>query len=168
MRLRTRLSTELKARLMVSLPEAIATVWDHAAVLVVIEQLKFTPAGGVMNDWALLTQFEGIVRAELRADGLDSFVVEPLIANLVADPVFLDFDPTVQVDQLSERARAVLVDWRDTVRDQHVASALRFTVSGTLAAYAGPFNRPQLLASAAPEIGANHESSYAPVIGGDA
>ena len=145
MRLRTRLSEELKARLTVLLPEAVETAWDHTAVVVVVEQLKFTSTGGLDKDWALSTKFEGVVRAELRANGIDSLEVEPLIADLVAKPIFLDFDADAAVGQISERARIVLAEWRDTIRDQDVASALRFTVSGLLAAYAGPSPRPQLL-----------------------
>lgn len=152
MRLRTRLSEELKARLIATLPEAVETVWDHVAVVVMVEQLKFTSAGGLEGDWERRTQFEGVVRAELRADGIDSLEVEPLITNLVADPVFLEFDAEPEIDQISEKARIVLAEWRDTIRDQDVASALRFTVTGTIAAYHGPAVRPQ----------------DEPIIGGDA
>lgn len=144
MRLRTRLSEELKARLITTLPEAVETVWDHVAVVVMVEQLKFTSAGGLEGDWERRAQFEGVVRAELRADAIDSLEVEPLITNLVADPVFLDFEAEPEVDQISEKARIVLAEWRDTIRDQDVASALRFTVTGTIAAYHGPAVRPVL------------------------
>ncbi|WP_224825769.1 hypothetical protein [Cognatishimia sp. MH4019] len=143
MRLRTRLSEELKARLIATLPEAVETIWDHVAVVVMVEQLKFTSAGGLEGDWERRTQFEGVVRAELRADAIDSLEVEPLITNLVADPVFLDFEADPEIDQISEKARIVLAEWRDTIRDQDVASALRFTVTGTIAAYHGQVVRPQ-------------------------
>jgi hypothetical protein len=163
MRLRTRLSEELKARLAVLLPEAMETAWDNAAVLVVIEQLKFTSTGGLDNGWELSAKFEGVVRAELRADAIDALEVEPLIANLVAKPVFLDFAADADVDQLSERARIVLADWRDTVRDQNVASALRFTVSGLIASYAGPSPRPEIVMSGAPATGLGNEAEYGPI-----
>lgn len=167
MRLRTRLSEELKARLIATLPEAVETVWDHVAVVVMVEQLKFTSAGGLEDDWERRTQFEGVVRAELRADAIDSLEVEPLIANLVADPVFLTFDAE-EIGQLSEKARIVLAEWRDTIRDQDVASALRFTVTGTIAAYHGPAVRPELLVGQAPDIGPGNEGAYVAPIGGDA
>lgn len=166
MRLRTRLSEELKARLTELLPEAVETVWDNAAVLVVVEQLKFTSTGGLDNDWELSTKFEGVVRAELRANAIDALEVEPLIANLVADPVFLDFVADADVGQLSERARIVLADWRDTIRGQDVASALRFTVSGLIASYAGPSPRPEIVVSAAPATGQSNEDQYGPLHGG--
>lgn len=163
MRLRTRLSEELKARLADLLPEAMETAWDNSAVLVVIEQLKFTSTGGLDNGWELSTKFEGVVRAELRANAIDALEVEPLIANLVADPVFLDFVADADVGQLSERARIVLADWRDTIRDQDVASALRFTVSGLIAAYAGPVARPEIVISTAPATGPGNEAKYGPI-----
>ena len=163
MRLRTRLSEELKARLAVLLPEAMETAWDNAAVLVVIEQLKFTSTGGLDNGWELSAKFEGVVRAELRANAIDALEVEPLIANLVAEPVFLDFAADADVEQLSERARIVLADWRDTVRDQNVASALRFTVSGLIASYAGPVPRPEIVMSGAPATGPGNEAAYGPI-----
>lgn len=168
MRLRTRLSEELKARLIATLPEAVVTVWDHVAVVVMVEQLKFTSAGGLEGDWERRTQFDGVVRAELRADAIDSLEVEPLITNLVADPVFLDFEAEPEIDQISEKARIVLAEWRDTIRDQDVASALRFTVTGTIAAYHGPAVRPQLLVGQAPDIGAGNAEAYDGSIGGDA
>lgn len=168
MRLRTRLSEELKARLIATLPEAVETVWDHVAVVVMVEQLKFTSAGGLEGDWERRTQFDGVVRAELRADAIDSLEVEPLITNLVADPVFLDFEAEPEIDQISEKARIVLAEWRDTIRDQDVASALRFTVTGTIAAYHGPAVRPQLLVGQAPDIGPGNEDAYVAPIGGDA
>jgi len=168
MRLRTRLSEELKARLIATLPEAVETVWDHVAVVVMVEQLKFTSAGGLEGDWERRTQFDGVVRAELRADAIDSLEVEPLITNLVADPVFLDFEAEPEVDQISEKARIVLAEWRDTIRDQDVASALRFNVTGTIAAYHGPAVRPQLLVGQAPDIGAGNAEAYDGSIGGGA
>lgn len=168
MRLRTRLSEELKARLIATLPEAVETVWDHVAVVVMVEQLKFTSAGGLEGDWERRTAFEGVVRAELRADAIDSLEVEPLITNLVADPVFLNFEAEPEVDQISEKARIVLAEWRDTIRDQDVASALRFTVTGTIAAYHGPAVRPELLVGQAPDIGPGNEDAYVAPIGGDA
>lgn len=165
MRLRTRLSEELKARLIASLPEALETVWDHSAVVVMVEQLKFTPTGGLDGDWALSTKFEGVVRAELRANGIDALEVEPLIADLVAKPIFLDFEADAEIDQISERARIVLADWRDTIRDQDVASALRFTVSGLLASYAGPSQPLEILVGVAPEVGPDNEGAYVSVSG---
>jgi hypothetical protein len=57
----------------------------------------------------------------------------------------------------------VLADWRDTVRDQNVASALRFTVSGLIASYAGPSPRPEIVMSGAPATGPGNEAEYGPI-----
>ncbi len=167
MRLRSRLSDELKARLLANLPEAVVTVWDHVAVVVMVEQLKFTSAGGHEGDWERRTDFEGIVRAELRADAIDTLEVEPLIANLVSSPVFLPFDEATEIGSLSEKARIVLIEWRDTIRDQDVASALRFDVTGTLGLHEEPAQRPQILAGQPPHIGEDNKAAYVDPIGGD-
>lgn len=163
MRLRTRLQDELKSRLSAHLPEALGTVWDHAAVLVAVEQLTFKPAGGHEGGWERLAEFQGVVRSELRADRIDALTVEPLIASLVADPVFLDFEAAEEPQQLTEKARIVLAEFRDAIRDQDVVSSLRFTVSGTLARADAPPARPQLLVGQAPHIGAGHEDDYTPI-----
>lgn len=163
MRLRTRLSDELKERLIGTLPSAVETVWDTVAVVVAIEQLKFTSAGGfegTQGEWGRKAEIEGIVRAELRADAIDSLEVEPLISNLVGDTVFLDFDDATEIGALTERARIILADWRDTIRDQNVVSAMRFTVSGTLAERLDIPERPELLIGQAPEIGPGNEAKY--------
>ena len=50
----------------------------------------------------------------------------------------LSFVPLVKEaapGDMSEQARFVLADWRDTVRDASLVSALRFTVEATLATY---------------------------------
>jgi hypothetical protein len=134
MRLRTRMHEELIARIAQALPDALPTVWGHSGgIVLVIEQLKFTSAGGNdKNGWAQLAKFTGVLRAELRADEIDAMEVEPLITNLVADPVFLARDEDGEIDALSETARAILAEWRDTVRDTQVVSALRFNVEGTM------------------------------------
>ncbi len=50
MRLRARLQSELHRRLALHLPAAMATVWDHQAVVVAVERLTFKPAGGWQGD----------------------------------------------------------------------------------------------------------------------
>lgn len=150
MRLRSRFADEIKARLALELPEAIATIWDNQAVVVAVEQLSFKSTGGFDVDWQRQATIGGVIRAELRADGVDALEVEPLIANLMQQSVFLDYDADAQPGDLSERARFVMLDWRDTVRDGGVASALRFSVDGTLAAYNPPTINPAALI---PQIG---------------
>ena len=168
MRLRTRFAAEMQSRLIASLPEVVETVWDAQAVVVAVEQIKFTSAGGIEGDWERKATLTGVVRAELRADEIDALEVEPLIANLVAAPVHFGFDAETPLGNLSEKARFVLADWRDVIRDTQVASALRFTVEATIATHAGPGVRPDLLIGQAPEIGPDHAGAYTSVTGGAA
>ncbi len=165
MRLRSRFASEMHARLASTLPEALATAWDGQAVVVAVEQIKFTPAGGIEGDWARKATLTGVVRAELRAGEVDALEVEPLIADLVAAPVHLAFDPDTPMGSFSEKARFVLTDWRDVIRETQVVSALRFTVEATIAAHAGPGARPDLLIGQAPEIGPDHVGTYASLAG---
>lgn len=161
MRLRTRMQAELQTRLSATLPEVLATVWDHQSVIVVVEQLKFTSCGGNDKDgWAQTTKFSGVLRAELRADDIDTLEVEPLIADLMAKPLHLLRDDAAPVDSLSETARAILVDWRDVVRDTQVVAALRFNVDGTILRRVPMAKVPELLISEAPEIGPGNEHHY--------
>ena len=160
MRLRTRFAAEMHSRLLASLPEAVETAWDVQAVVVAVEQIKFTSAGGIEGNWERKATLSGIVRAELRADEIDALEVEPLIANLVAAPIHLAFNPETPLGSLSEKARFVLADWRDVIRDTQVASSLRFTVEATIARHAGPGVHPDLLISQAPEIGVDHAPDY--------
>ena len=138
MRLRTRFADEIHSRLQAFLPDAMDTVWDIKSVVVAIEQIKFTSAGGLEGNWDRNATFTGVVRGELRSENIDALPVEPLIASLVAAPVFLEFDAGVPLGGLSEKARFILADWRDVIRDAQVASALRFNVEGTLAAHTNP------------------------------
>lgn len=132
MRLRTRLQSELHRRLALHLPAALATAWDHQAVVVVVERLTFKPAGGWRGDWAYLTAFEGVVLAELRGNNADDLPVEPLLSDLIADPILLLPDPATPTGSMTETVRAVLIEMRDVLRDQDVVSALRFQISGNM------------------------------------
>jgi len=82
------LSTELRSPpLVLVAPRQCATVWGSSAAVFGGDRNSSSqqPAGGVMNDWALLTQFfEGIVACPIaRRRASIALVVEPLIANLV-------------------------------------------------------------------------------------
>jgi hypothetical protein len=163
MRLRTRFAAEIKTRLLALLPEAVATVWDAQVVLVAVEKIAFTSAGGLEGEWERRARMTGVVRVELRADVIDAQEVEPLIADLLARTVFLDYAPDTALGEMSEKARFELSDWRDTLRDAQLISALRFNVDAALATYTGPAQRPDLLISQAPEIGPGQEGEYAPI-----
>lgn len=133
MNLRTRFSAEITNRLRLLLPQAIESAWEVDAVVVAIEQIKFVSTGGYDGGWARLVTMSGVLRVELRSDGIDELALEPLIASLVAAPVRMDFDEVVEVGAMSERARLTLIEVRDTIRDMDVASTLRFNVEGILA-----------------------------------
>jgi hypothetical protein len=161
MQLRTRFKTEIRARLVTLLPQAVETVWDTASTVVMSEQLKFVSAGGADPDhWERRATVSGIMALELRANTLNELPVEPLIANLIHAPVYLAYDPTVAVGDISENARFVLEDWRDAIRDTNVATKLRFSVEGTLAKRVDISTRPDLLIGQAPNIGPGHLPDY--------
>jgi len=143
MRLRTRFAAEMHSRLIASLPEAVETVWDARAVVVAVEQIKFTSAGGIEGDWERRAALAGVVRAELRADEIDALEVEPLITDLMISPVHLLPDAQTPVGRVSEAARLVLREWRDVIREGQVASALRFDVDGEIVARVWPGRTPE-------------------------
>lgn len=165
MRLRARFAEEIKTRLLALLPEAVVTAWDGMAVVVAVEKITFTSTGGIEDGWDRKARLEGVVRVELRADVVDAQEVEPLIADLLSRSVFLDYATDPAIGQMSERGRFKLAEWRDTLRDSQLVSSLRFTVSGSLAVYAGPSQRPDLMVSQAPLVGSDHEGDYSSIMG---
>lgn len=166
MRLRTRLQDELRRRLALHLPAAMATVWDHDAVVVAIEKLDFKPAGGWRDDWAYLTAFTGVVRAELRGDDVDALPVEPLISDLIRHPMTLLPEVGTSVGATTEAGRAVLIELRDTLRDMDVVSGLRFDVQGHILGRAPDPGQPgSPMLGEAPAIGPGHQGDYRPIGG---
>lgn len=165
MRLRTRLQDELRRRLTLHLPEAMATVWDHHAVVIAIEKLDFKPAGGGRDGWAYLAGFTGAVRAELRDDDVDTLPIEPLIADLIHDPLTLPPEEA-PAGTISETARATLIELRDVIRDMDVVSALRFDIQGQILRRTPDPGRPNApMLGAAPDIGVAHQGDYRPIGG---
>lgn len=166
MRLRARLQHELRTRLALHLPEAMATVWDHQAVVVAIEKLDFKPAGGWRDDWAYLTAFAGTIRAELRSDNVDALPVEMLISDLIRDPITLTPDRGAAIGTTTEAARAVLIELRDALRDQDVVSGLRFDVQGHILGHAPDPGRPSApMLGETPNVGPGHHGDYRPIGG---
>lgn len=166
MRVRTRFGDLIKARCAQLLPEALATVWDKADVVCAIESLKFMPGvGHVDPDWALEAQFEGVLRVELHANGIDTLLFEPLLASLIAEPPILRPNADAEAGDMSERARAILIELRDTVRDREVVTALRFTLNGDIITRDPEPVAPEALISQAPDIGLGHEEDYTPITG---
>ncbi len=144
MRLRTRISEQLQARLEANLPEAMATVWDASAVLVMVESVSFKPASGFEGDWKRCASFEGVIRTELKSDQIDDLGAELLIASLLTEPMIVSLPGPDDVvpgaasggsEPHHVKARLELSDWRDAIRDQMVVAALRFKVGGTLCEY---------------------------------
>lgn len=138
MRLRSRIIEELRARLSATLPDAMRTAWGGDAVVCAIETLKFTPSSGNRDDFEAMLDFNGVVRAELRADDVDALELEPLLASLIGEPIHLNPDPATVVGGLSERARVTLIEMRDTIRDASVVSGLRFGVVGCVVGRVDP------------------------------
>lgn len=161
MRLRTRMRDELKKRLEALLPEAVETVWDNASVVVAIEKLDFTTAGDFEGDWERANHIKGILRAELRSDKIDDLVVEPLIANLLTKSIVLGWPEDAAPGDTGESVRTTLADWRDVIRDQDVASGLRFAIDGVIGTYRGAATAPELLLAEAPNVGAANADAYA-------
>ncbi|MEM7295404.1 MAG: hypothetical protein AAF330_02070 [Pseudomonadota bacterium] len=168
MRLRKRLSDELQTRLLDHVPGAVETVWEALGVAVAIEALTFKSAGGFEDGWERKAVFSGAVAADLHADAVDDLALEPLIADLAIRPIFLPYASAKPIgpDAAGEKARAKLLECRDTLRDQAVVTRLRFSVEGVIASYLGTQTAPELLASRAPEIGTDHADAYTHV-GGD-
>lgn len=167
MRLRLRFVDALKQRLAQSLPEATVSVWGDVDPVVAIEQLGFKSTGGIERDrdadFELIAGISGFLRVELHADAINALAVEPLISDIVSRTIFLPFEPT---GAITEKARLVLVELRDVVRDTQVVSAMRFAVDGALARHVATVTRPALLASMAPSVGPEHLSDYRPVTEG--
>lgn len=141
MRLRTQLQDVLKTRIQAVFPDLLQTVWDHSALVLVIEELHFSAASGPIEgeDWVREASVDGVVRIELRADNIDSHEFEPLIPDLVKNPVFVTLpgitDAPPMPDEICTKARLTLMEWRDAIRDTDVVAALRFELAGTLCKY---------------------------------
>ena len=163
MRLRTRMQDELTTRLLATLPEVIETAWDHSGVVVAIEKIEFTSTGGVEGNWERATRIKGILRAELHSDKIDDLVVEPLIANLLSNSIHLNWPQNVSVGETGESVRTTLIDWRDVIRDQNVASGLRFHIDGVIGTYQGPVSSKKSLISQTPKVGEDHIGDYMPL-----
>ncbi|MCT4608655.1 MAG: hypothetical protein N4A70_05560 [Pelagimonas sp.] len=153
MRLRSKISAELQARLEVIMPQAMGTVWDTQAVLVMVEDLSFKPASGFKGNWQSKTSFKGFIRAELRHDKIDDLAAESLIASLLKDPLHVHLPDEADKDEMHVKARLILANWRDTVRDAFVVGALRFNVEGEVCAFAP---EPAVPAPAEPEYELRH------------
>lgn len=173
MRLRSRFEQILSDRVAQYLPAALETVWDKTGVVAAIESLKFSPNSGSITDKKagfdveFLANVNGVVRVEIRMDEIGALVIEPLLASLVGDSVFVPLDPEVAEGGITEKARLTLIDLRDAIRETQVVSVLRFTVDGVIMRRLPDAQRPALMIGEAPAIGAGHEGDYDPLeIGG--
>lgn len=164
MRLRQRLQDQFHDRMRAHLPDAMVTAWDAATVVLAVEQLLLNSDGSAKVGWHAVAGFTGIAQAELRGDDIDSLAAEALIGSLITSPLTLVVDDALGEGCISEAARAVLFEMRDTVRDSQIVTLLRFRLSGQLMRRAYDPVRPLLLASAAPQIGPGHADDYAAVV----
>lgn len=132
MQLREKVKAEIETRLGEFLPQALETTWDVDAVLVMIESIAFKPESGFKGDWQFHTNLQGVIRAELKSDHVDDLNAQRLIASLAKIPLFVSFPESAEAGAHEVKARLVLLDWRDALRNQMIVSALRFEVKGTL------------------------------------
>lgn len=162
MRLRTRLQTALRARIATHLPAALETAWDAQSVVIVVEQLTIKP--GIAGEaWEAGASLVGVVRAEIRADGLDDLEFGALLTDLAGNPLLVLAELDVPTGTVTEAARCELFEMRDTIRDGGVAAALRFNLRGHVMRRAAEVARPDLMVGLAPMIGADHAGAYDPV-----
>ena len=146
MKLRKRISDDLKGRIKSILPEVIETVWDNDALLVMVEAITFKPLGGFSGNWKELSSFDGVLRVELRSDRIDDLAAEALIANFLKSPPFLKLPDDAKADEHHLKARLKLTEWRDSIRDNMVVGALRLQVNGTICQFTAPISRPDVVA----------------------
>lgn len=131
MHLRRRISDQINARIMAILPQAAATAWDHWRVTVVIEEAKFTPAGGIVKDgFERLFSVQGTVRTEIQTDDLDQVDLgEELVASFLNQPILLVPEDVV-IGAISETAMIRLSSMRLSGRDASIVLSLTLSVSG--------------------------------------
>ena len=161
MRLRTRVTEQLIARLNTYMPLPHPAEWGTDNVMCVVEQLSMARGDGVEDDWQQEAELHGVLRVELVAAGADQLVAEPLLADLLANALLIVPDQSAQVGELSEQARAVFTDWRDVVSPSGLVPELRFQVDGSVVrrvAAAQPIL--EVYAGQAPDIGAAHVPDY--------
>lgn len=154
MHLRRRISYELNARVMAHLPAAAATVWDKSGVVVVIEQAKFKPAGGIIKDgFERLFSFDAAVRVELQTDDLDSLDVgEELVASLLGQPIILTTQD-VALGAISEMAAVRLLEMRVIAREARLILSLTLSATGEALRLVGAGTLPHDVNVPAPLVG---------------
>jgi hypothetical protein len=147
MRLRKRMRDALTARCEAVLPEVLVSAWGPLDAVVSIESLAVEPQGGIEDrdgaSYEMVAQLAGVVRADLRADTADALPLEPLIASLVADTIHLARE-VGDAGTVTVRLRANLIELRDEVRDQDVATGLRFRVEGDVWCVVGAASAPDV------------------------
>lgn len=140
MYLRDKVRLELETRLAAHLPAALQTTWDTSAILVMVEGLSFKPASGFKGDWERQASFAGVIRAEIRNDTGENPLPEMLAISLMRDPIFIalpDIDEVAPTEgEPRPKARLMLRDLRDAVREKQVVAALRFDAEGEICTYA--------------------------------
>ena len=105
-----------------------------------VEVLTFNPASGFKGDWERKATFTGMIRAEIRHDTGESPLPEMLVMSLVCSPIFIDLTAidakAPAKGEPRPKARLVLRDLRDAVRENQVVTALRFDAEGEICTYA--------------------------------
>ena len=151
MRLRNRIEIALNTRIAAIAPEASRTAWDTAGVVVLIEQARFTSAGGILaGAFERLVTVNGTVRAEIRTDDLVGMgLAEELVASLIRDPIFLVCE-AVAPGMTTETARVTLTDMRVLPREGSLVQTLTLALSGEVLRRLGPAAVPSEVIVPAP------------------
>lgn len=151
MHLRRRVSNQLNARVAALQPALAATAWDATGVVVVIEQAKFHPAGGILpGGFERLFAVSATVRAELQTDDLASVDLgEELVASLLRNPIFLATE-TVDLNEITETAAVRLTDLRVIPREGRLILSLTLGAEAEVLRWIGPGVVPQEVIVPAP------------------
>lgn len=164
MNVRNRVAEQLLTRLTVHVPLS-SGAWNHSKVACHIEQLAMNEATGIKGIWQQTAEFTGQLRATLLANGADTLPLEALLTNLSTEPLMLQPDASIQVDELSEAARAILSECRDLVDENRLVPVLHFRVSGSLVRkLVVPQGVSDVYLGHAPDVGLAHLNDYEQIV----
>lgn len=165
MRLRDRISQQLISRLDTHVPLPTGSDWAPANLLCVLEQLTISEATGIQDDWQQAAAFHGCLCTQLLASGASDLAMEPLLASLLAEPLQLAPAAGTPAGDLSETARAVLSEYRETLDQGQLTPVLSFQVSGCVVRkLAAASAIVEVHLGQAPDIGLAHLSDYQQVV----
>ena len=147
MQLRARIIDAVKERLEKNLPEALASTWDIDPVNLAFEELRFVHTNAAQdhteqNYWRHCGEFNGTARLHLIADDIDHLALTGLIVSLLQTPLYIKVKDDGPIGTITEDARLILQDLRDSFSDTATITALRFSLSGGFYERIEPVDRP--------------------------